>query len=160
MTDAIYFEDIIEDSTFESRGRTVTEADNVIFTGLSGNYHSIHTDEEFARKTQFGQRVVHGLLGLSIVTGLQNQTHMGIWKNAIFLELVSWKFLKPIFIGDTVTLRARIASKRMTRKTQWGIVQTDRTLVNQHDEVLQQGLSNVMVWTRKGEEMQLAGELD
>lgn len=156
MNDAMYYEDIVEGSSFVSRGRTITEADNVIFTGLSGNYHSIHTDEVFASKTQFGQRVVHGLLGLSIVTGMQNQTPMGTWKNAIFLELVSWKFLKPIFIGDTVTLHARIASKRTTSKVQWGIVQTERTLVNQDGEALQHGLSNVMVWTRKGEEMQSA----
>ena len=152
MIDAIYFEDIEEGSVFLSRGRTVTETDNVIFTGLSGNYHSIHTDEEFAKKTQFGQRLVHGVLGLTIATGLQNQTQGGIWKNAIFLELVNWKFLKPIFIGDTVTLETRIVSKRTTSKPQWGIVQTERTLLNQRGEKVQSGLSNVMVWTRKGDE--------
>jgi acyl dehydratase len=153
MHDALYFEDIEEGAVFLSRGRTVTEADNVIFTGLSGNYHSIHTDEEFAKKTQFGQRVVHGVLGLSIVTGLQNQTYGGIWKNAIFLELINWKFLKPIFIGDTLTLEIKIASKRTTSKPQWGIVQTERSLFNQRDEKIQTGLSNVMVWTRKGDEL-------
>lgn len=154
MHDALYFEDIEEGAVFLSRGRTVTEADNVIFTGLSGNYHSIHTDEEFAKKTQFGQRVVHGVLGLSIVTGLQNQTYGGIWKNAIFLELINWKFLKPIFIGDTLTLEIKIASKRTTSKPQWGIVQTERSLFNQRGEKIQTGLSNVMVWTRKGDELQ------
>jgi len=150
MEDAIFFEDIEEGSVFYSRGRTVTEADNVIFTGLSGNYHSIHTDEEFAKKTQFGQRVVHGVLGLSIATGMQNQTAQGTWKNAIFMELVNWKFLKPIFIGDTIKLETRIASKRQTSKPQWGIVQTERTLINQRDERVQTGFSNVMVWTRNG----------
>lgn len=150
MEDAIFFEDIEEGSVFYSRGRTVTEADNVIFTGLSGNYHSIHTDEEFAKKTQFGQRVVHGVLGLSIATGMQNQTVQGTWKNAIFMELVNWKFLKPIFIGDTIKLETRIASKRQTSKPQWGIVQTERTLINQRDERIQTGFSNVMVWTRNG----------
>jgi len=150
MEDAIYFDDIEEGAVFKSRGRTITEADNVIFTGLSGNYHSIHTDEEFAKKTQFGQRVVHGVLGLSIATGMQNQTVQGTWKNAIFLELESWKFLKPIFIGDTLQLEVHIASKRLTKKPQWGIVQTERSLINQRGDKVQHGLSNVMVWTRAG----------
>ena len=150
MEDAIYFDDIEEGAVFYSRGRTITEADNVIFTGLSGNYHSIHTDEEFAKKTQFGQRVVHGVLGLSVATGMQNQTAQGTWKNAIFLEMESWKFLKPIFIGDTLKLEVRIVSKRQTSKPQWGIVKTDRALINQRGEKVQGGLSSVMVWTRAG----------
>lgn len=152
MEDAIFFDDIEDGAVFYSRGRTITEADNVIFTGLSGNYHSIHTDEEFAKKTQFGQRVVHGLLGLSIATGMQNQTVQGTWKNAIFLELLNWKFLKPIYIGDTLKLEVRIASKRLTRKPQWGVVQTDRALINQRGEKVQSGFSNIMVWTRAGGE--------
>ena len=75
---------------------------------------------------------------------------MGFFLGVFFMELVNWKFLKPIFIGDTIKLETRIASKRQTSKPQWGIVQTERTLINQRDERVQTGFSNVMVWTRNG----------
>lgn len=146
----IYFEDLEVGQVYTSPGRTVTETDNWLCTALSGNYHSLHTDEEFAKHTPFSQRVVHGVLGLTMATGLQTRTPLGFWKNAVFLEVRNWKFVKPIFIGDTLTLRVEIKGKRDTRRPEWGVIVTERTLYNQRGEMVQQGLSTVMVLKRRG----------
>ena len=65
-----YFEQIEIGETYESPGRTVTETDIVLFAGLSGDYNVIHTDAEFMKSSIFGERIAHGLLGLSIQAGL------------------------------------------------------------------------------------------
>ena len=69
-----YFEDLKVGQQLVSSARTVTESDIVTFAGLSGDYNQIHTDAEFSKETPFGQRVAHGLLGLSIASGLIVQT--------------------------------------------------------------------------------------
>ena len=62
----VYFEDVQLGEEYASPGRTVTEADVVIFAGLSGDYNVLHTDAEHMKASQFGERIAHGLLGLSI----------------------------------------------------------------------------------------------
>ena len=63
----LYFEEFEIGKIFQSPGRTITEADVVTFAGLSGDYNPLHTDAEFAKETIFGERIAHGMLGLSIV---------------------------------------------------------------------------------------------
>src|SRR5438093_9339548 len=65
-----YFDDIQVGEEYESPGRTVTEADIVLFAGLSGDYNVLHTDAEFMKQSIFGERIAHGLLGLAIQAGL------------------------------------------------------------------------------------------
>ena len=65
-----YFDDIELGEEYVSPGRTVTEADVVIFAGLSGDYNVLHTDAEFMKQSIFGERIAHGLLGLAIQAGL------------------------------------------------------------------------------------------
>src|SRR4030065_587855 len=83
-------------------GRTITESDIVSFAGLSGDYTQIHTDAEFSSKTPFGKRVAHGLLGLSIASGLAART--GVLEGTVlaFREINDWKFSRPILVGDTI----------------------------------------------------------
>ncbi|MBI4241201.1 MAG: acyl dehydratase, partial [Candidatus Rokubacteria bacterium] len=70
MEDRRYFEEIQVGEEYLSPGRTVTEADIVIFAGLSGDYNVLHTDAEFMKSSIFGERIAHGLLGLGIQSGL------------------------------------------------------------------------------------------
>ena len=72
----MWFEEFEVGQRIHSAGRTVTESDIVNFAGLSGDFNRIHTDAEFSGETTFGQRVAHGLLGLSIASGLAVQTGM------------------------------------------------------------------------------------
>ena len=139
----LYFEEFEVGAAYTSPGRTVTETDVVAFAALSGDYNQLHTDAEFAKSTFFGARIAHGLLGLSIASGLGSR--MGFLEGTAlaFLSL-TWKFSKPIFIGDTIALQAKVAKKRAV-SGEAGIVVFDCALLNQRDEVTQQGEWTVMV---------------
>jgi acyl dehydratase len=137
-----YFEEIQVGEEYESPGRTVTEADIVIFAGLSGDYNILHTDAEFMKGSLFGERIAHGLLGLSIQAGLLSRA-MPAYATIAFGSL-RWKFKAPIKIGDTVRVRARVASKKETKPDR-GVVVLRRTVVNQRDEVVQEGETDLIV---------------
>ena len=70
QTQGRYFEELAVGEVVESPGRTITEADVVFFANLSGDFNPLHTDAEYARTTTFGERIAHGLLGLSVASGL------------------------------------------------------------------------------------------
>ena len=140
----LYFEEFEVGQLFKSRGRTVTEADIVNFAGLSGDYNPLHTDEEFAKKTIFGKRIAHGMLGLTISTGLSQR--LGILDDTIMAFLgLEWNFKGPVFIGDTLCLEQTVKSKRETSKPDRGIIVFEAKLVNQKGEVVQEGTRTVMV---------------
>lgn len=143
----LYYEEFRVDDEFVTPGRTMTEADIVSFAALSGDYNQVHTDAEFARtKSMFGKRVVHGLFGLSIVEGLKART--GICENTAMASLEwTWRFTRPIFIGDTLHAVIRILDKRETSKPDRGIVREHISLVNQNNEVVSEG-DHVMMMMR------------
>src|SRR5581483_178516 len=68
-----YFEEFVVGESWDSPGRTITEADLVIFAGFSGDYHPLHTDEEYAKATQFGTRIFHGPGAFAVATGLESR---------------------------------------------------------------------------------------
>lgn len=149
---ALYYEDLAEGQTFTSQARTVTETDLMAFAMLSGDWNPIHTDEEFAKKTHFGQRVVHGLFGLSMMTGLLDRTGLFGGSAIAMLDINNWQFKRPIFVGDTLHFEMEIVSKRLTRSGDRGIVDRKFTLINQKGEVVQEGHIGVMVQVNEGEE--------
>lgn len=146
--DRAYFEDIAVGAEFLSPGRTVTEADIVAFAGLSGDYNVLHTDAEFMRTSIFGERIAHGLLGLSIQSGLGTRAMSRPFATLAFLG-IRWRFKAPIKIGDTIKVRIRVADKRETSKPDRGIVVLQRTVVNQREEVVQEGEADLMVERRR-----------
>ena len=112
----MYYEEFEVGQQVKTAARTITESDIVSFAGLSGDYNAIHTDAEFSRGTPFGQRVAHGLLCLSIASGLAMRT--GILEGTVlaFREINEWKFSKPIFIGDTIHVLLNVTeTKPMAR---------------------------------------------
>src|SRR5438128_4742216 len=109
-----YFDEIELGEEYESPGRTVTEADIVIFAGLSGDYNVLHTDAEFMKSSIFGERIAHGLLGLSIQSGLLTRG-MRPYATIAFLGL-RWKFKGHIKIGDTIRDGAKVTGKKETSK--------------------------------------------
>ena len=144
-----YFEDFEIGDEFESPGRTITEADVVLYAGLSGDYNQIHTDEEYARaRSIYGTRIAHGLLGLSIVEGLKFR--VGLFEGTAIASLEwTWKHQQPLLIGDTVRARWRISQKRETRDPNRGIIWEHVQLVNQGDEVVSEGDHTVMMHRRR-----------
>ena len=141
-----YFEDIQVGEEYESPGRTVTETDIVQFAGLSGDYNVLHTDAEFMKKSIFGERIAHGLLGLAIQAGLFTRA-TGAYATLAFVGL-RWKFKGPIKIGDTIRVRARVLAKKETSKPDRGVVTLERTVLNQRDEIVQEGETDLMVERR------------
>ena len=143
----VYFEDVKVGDEYVSPGRTVTEADIVVFAGLSGDYNVLHTDAEHMKASLFGERIAHGLLGLSIQQGLLDRVVPG--QSVGPIAGVKWKFKGPIKIGDTIRLRARVTAKKETSKPDRGLVTVERTVVNQRGEVVQEGETDLMVERRR-----------
>ena len=144
----VCFEDLKVGDEYQSPGRTVTEADIVIFAGLSGDYNVLHTDAEHMKDSVFGERIAHGLLGLSIQQGLLGRS-MAERSGERFVGL-KWKFRGPIKIGDTLHVRARIASKKEADEPGWGVVTMERQILNQRGEVVQEGETEHLVSRRSG----------
>lgn len=145
---AKYLEDLNPGDVFTSAARTVTEADVVGFAGLSGDFNPIHTDIEFCQSTPYGQRVVYGLLGLSMLTGLLDRTGLFSGTAIAMLGIRDWKFTAPVFIGDTISFRLTITDVRRTSKGDRGIVGRHFELVNQRDEIVQQGHIDILLRAR------------
>ena len=95
----LYFEEFEVGQSITSPGRTVTEADVVGFAALTGDWTSIHTDAVYAAQHPLGQRVAHGLLGLSIASALA--VRLGFLEGTVlaFREISDWKFSQPIYFG-------------------------------------------------------------
>jgi len=142
-----YFEDWEIGKVYESASRTITETDIVIFAGLSGDYNPLHTDEEFAKKSIFGRRVPHGLLVLSISSGLINQS--GMFEGAVeaFLAMEKFRLTKAILPGDTIKTRFEAIEKKVTKQGK-GIVTFKMDVLNQKDEVCSERISVLMIKRR------------
>jgi acyl dehydratase len=144
----LYFEDLEAGLEMASPGRTVTETDIVLFAGLSGDYNQLHTDAEYAKSTPFGQRIAHGLLGLSIASGLVSR--LGVFEGtAIAFMGLEWKFKAAVLIGDTISLAARVLRKREVRRLGGGIVIVGITLKNQRGETVQEGEWTALIKSRQ-----------
>jgi len=140
----MYFEEFTEATEVVSHGRTITESDIVNFAGVSGDFTTIHTDAEFARSTPFGERIAHGLLVLSVATGLSAQ--MGFIEGTVIAFIgLEWKFKGAVKIGDTVHLVAKVKQTKAMRAMGGGFVIFDVRVLNQRNEVVQQGEWNVLV---------------
>jgi len=133
--------------SFRSPGRTITDADIVAFAGLTGDYSELHTSDVYARSSQFGRRVAHGMLGLAYAHGLMWPRTGELRETAVaFLGITDWKFIAPIFVGDTIFVNYRIAELRdsKSRPTQ-AIAVFDVDVANQNDQVVQRGRKALLV---------------
>ena len=146
----LYYDDLEVGDRFETVGRTVTEADIVGFAGLSGDFNSLHMDAEFAATTPHGQRIAHGLLVLSIASGLSTRLPlMKLIERAILaLAGLECKWLKPTFVGDTVHVVVEIQGKEPGRKPDRGTLVTKRSAINQRGETVMESVWRIVLKTR------------
>src|SRR6201982_4298027 len=112
----LYFEDVEEGQVFEQAiSRTVTEMDNVLFSALTMNPQPLHLDEEFAKQTEFGQRLLNSLFTLGLVIGISvGETTLGT--TVANLGMNDVRFPKPVFHGDTLRARTIVKSKGRSRR--------------------------------------------
>src|SRR6516225_4671783 len=120
----LYFDDVEVGQQWESPGRTLTETDIVNFAGLSGDFNPIHIDHEFARSTPFRRPIAHGLLVLSMCSGLG--LYSPPMRTLAILELREWHFREPVFIGDTGRLRSKVLGKEVRGRGRRGIITWQR----------------------------------
>src|SRR5260370_30305535 len=102
---SLYFEDFIIGVEHVTRGRTITESDVMNFAGLSGDFIELHTNEEYARQSPYGRRIAHGMLTLSIATGLMTRMNLITDTVVAFYGIDKLGFVKPVFIGDTIHVK-------------------------------------------------------
>jgi len=139
-----YFEEFDVGDAVETAARTITETDVVLFAGLSGDYNPLHTDAEFAKGTLFGERVAHGLLGLTVASGLASRLGF-VEGTAEAFTALEWKFRGPIKIGDTMRVRAEVRQKKAMPRLGGGFVVFDVAVLNQRDEMVQKGTWTVLI---------------
>jgi len=144
----MYFDEFQIGTKISTAGRTVTESDIVGFAGLSGDYNQIHVDAEYSKNSLAGQRVAHGLLVLSIASGLAVQTGMMEGTVIYFREITEWKFIKPVFIGDTIHAVIEVSEIKEMRRIGAGSVTMNLEVINQRDEVVHRGQWNILVALR------------
>jgi acyl dehydratase len=130
----VYFEDIPVDTVFVTAGRTITEADVVNFAGVSGDYNTLHVDEEFARTTPFGGRIAHGLLVLSVASGLTSRLPIlaAMQPSLLGMTEVRCTWPTPTRIGDTLTVELTFVDAKLSPKGSRGVV-TERRVARRQD---------------------------
>lgn len=145
----LYFEDFESAGEISTRGRTITEADVVLFAGLTGDFVELHTNEEFAKQTPFGRRVAHGALVFSISIGLSTRTNLLDDTLLAFAGVDKLRFVSPVFIGDTVHVTKRVAERKELGAEQ-GTVIFETRVVNQRNELVLMYLDKMLMRRKPG----------
>ena len=141
-----YLEDFQVDETFSIPAKTLTDAHFVCFAGLTGDQHPIHYDDDYAKTTRFGQRVAHGLL-LTAMTAVGASTLSAMLEGSMvaFVEQ-SARFLKPVFIGDTITPELEVSE--VLPKTNVGLLRLTTRVKNQRGETVLEGMHAYLIKKR------------
>ncbi len=125
----------------ETFAKTITDADIVLFAGLSGDMYPLHLDAEYAKSTRFGARIAHGMLSASLLSAV-NAALLGV-PGGIYVSQ-TLRFRAPVYIGDTLTARAEVVEiitrrrrlrARTTIRNQKGELVVDGEAVVQKDEI-------------------------
>ena len=140
----LYFEEFIIGENIASATRTITETDIVAFAAFSGDYNELHTSETYAAKTPFGKRIAHGLLGLSIASGLAFQMGFLIGTVDAFRS-VEWEFTAPIYIGDTIHVVAEVIETKPFPRLGNGRVTFKVSVQTQNGQVVQRGSGSLLI---------------
>jgi len=135
---SLYFDDVEIGQEWESGGRTITEADVVNFAGVSGDFNPIHMDHEFAKTTPFRRPIAHGLLILTIGSGLG--VNCPPMRTVAFIQVREWTFKEPVYIGDTVRLRTKLLEKIPRGRGRRSEMVWYRGVINQDGKVVQEGV--------------------
>jgi Acyl dehydratase len=134
MTKEMFFEDYLTGVERETVGRTITETDVVLHAGQTGDFYPHHMDAEWCKTQPFGQRMAHGTLvfsvGVGMTAGLINPRAMSYGYDKL-------RFVKPVFLNDTIRVRVSIKEKREDlKRARYGVVVEALEIVNQRGETV------------------------
>jgi len=119
MIESVYFEDFVVGSERTTFGRTITETDIVLHAGQSGDFYPHHMDAEWCKQQPFGQRIAHGTLIFTVAVGL---TAAAMNPLAFSYGYDRLRFVKPVFIGDTIHVKITLKEKRDHKRREMGMV--------------------------------------
>lgn len=128
-----YFEEFELNHTRQTRGRTITETDIVIHAGQSGDFFPHHMDEEWCKTQPFGRRIAHGTLIFTVAVGLTAEVINEVSMTYGYERL---RFIKPVFINDTIRVTVTIKDKKDHKKPEYGLVTELVECFNQHNELV------------------------
>ncbi len=128
-----FYEDYTLGFTRETLGRTITETDFVIHAGQTGDFFPHHMDAEWCKDQPFKQRIAHGTLIFSVAIG---QTASEINPEAFSKGYDRLRFIKPVFIGDTIRSKVTISEKTDDKKPEFGKVVEHVEVFNQRGEIV------------------------
>ena len=149
---SLYYDDLQIGDTYVTPSRTITEADVMLFAGLTGDYVELHTSRAYAEKSRWGKPIAHGMLTLAISYGLNSLT--GLFKSSVVasLEQNHIKDTAPVFFGDTIHNVTTITDKRITSKPQYAILTRHTDVINQDGVTVLQYDSVLRIKTKRNEE--------
>lgn len=133
MFSKTFFEEFAVDTVRETMGRTITETDIVIHAGQTGDFFPHHMDEEWCKTQPFKKRIAHGTLIFSIAIGL-TANHINEVSMTYGYERL--RFVKPVFIGDTIKVRVTIKEKKDHKKPEYGLITEAVEVLNQNHETV------------------------
>jgi acyl dehydratase len=146
----LFFEDFSVGDEYHTDVWKVTERDIYSFAELSGDHNRIHTDENFAAKSIYGERIAHGLLGLAMTSGLA--TKLGFADTTVIaLRSINWKFTTPMRIGDIIKAAFIVEKVKDIIEQERGAVSFKVVVTNQRDERVQTGNWMMVFKKRKSE---------
>jgi 3-hydroxybutyryl-CoA dehydratase len=139
----LFFDDVAIGQEWQSPGRTITEADIVNFAGISNDFNPIHVDHEFARSTPFRRPIAHGLLSLSVCSGLG--LYAPPMRTLALLQIREWNFRGPVFVGDTLHVVSKVLDKEVRGRGRRGVVTWERRFINQEGKIVQEGITVTLI---------------
>ncbi len=134
--------DAIQIGDSATLSKTITEADVILFAGVSGDFNPLHVNDQFAKQTMFGKRVVHGCISSALISAVIGMKLPG--PGALYLDQ-KVAFKKPVFIGDTLTAKAVVKEKLLKKEGKMKILILETNVYNQDDVVVTEGQASVMV---------------
>ena len=138
-----YYEELQVGDRYDSPRRTVIEADISTFAELTGDFNPLHMDAVFAAESDFKGRITHGPMIVGMAFGLVSRDLLD--GTVLGLLEISWKFLKAVRPGDTISVTVGVLEKSPTRKPDRGVVTFQLDVRNQHGEATQSGVAKVLV---------------
>lgn len=143
----VYFESIKIGDKIETISRTITETDIWMFAYLTADFFPLHTDAEFAKKSLFGKPIAQGMLVLSIALGMIDQvilSNYDVSSVVAFFGIKEVKFLRPVFIGDTISATAEVVDKQDFNETS-GVVTYRLEVKNQNGKIVLTALYSALI---------------
>lgn len=143
----LYFEDFVVGTEYRTHEHTVTAEEIEQFAKLTGDFTSLHLDEEAAARTLFGRRIAHGALIFSLSVGLKTQTIDTNDSVIAFYGLDKLRFTAPTFIGDRIHVEKKVIAAEAKDETR-GVITNETKVVNQDGRVVQVYIDKLMIKRR------------